>query len=152
NPRLMGLIAARKSLENQLHTEIVNNRGQLATRVNVLKEQIETLEKTRAAELRRMIELQAKRDELATLKTDVALRQDQLVRISKSADSSRLQGQLSLSQISPLDTATPPITPAFPKTFLIMFAGVGAGLALGIIFPLLAEAFDRRVRVVSDLE
>ena len=99
-----------------------------------------------------MIDLQAKRDQLASLKSDVTFRQEQLERISKSADSSRMQGQLSLSQISPLDTASPPVTPAFPKTFLIMFAGVGAGLALGVIFALLAEAFDRRVRVVSDLE
>ena len=152
NPRLLGLVAARKSVEAQLHTEIANNRDQLVKKTKTLKEQIASLEKTRAVELSKMIDLQAKRDQLASLKSDVTFRQEQLERISKSANSSRMQGQLSLSQISPLDMASPPITPAFPKTFLIMFAGVGAGLALGVIFALLAEAFDRRVRVVSDLE
>ena len=115
NPRLAGLVAARKSVEAQLRTEMTNNRQQLNNKVKTLKDQIESLEKTRAAELSRMIDVQAKRDQLASLKSDVTLRQEQLERISKSADSSRMQGQLSLSQISPLDTASPPVTSRFSQ-------------------------------------
>jgi succinoglycan biosynthesis transport protein ExoP len=152
NPRLAGLVAARKSVDAQLQTEIKNNRAQMGDRLKTLKEQIDSLEKTRGVELRKMIDLQAQRDQLASLKSEVTFRQEQLERISKSADSSRMQGQLSLSNISPLDMATPPVTPAFPKTMLVVLAGIGAGLSLGVIFALLAEAFDRRVRVVSDLE
>jgi polysaccharide biosynthesis transport protein len=103
-------------------------------------------------ELKRMIDVQAQRDQMATLRNEVELRQAQLQGVSKSASASRMQGQLSLSSISPLDAATPPVTPAFPKPLQIMLAGIGGGLSLGVIFALLAEAFDRRVRVVSDLE
>src|SRR5262249_12093217 len=44
NPRLAGLVAARKSVEVQLHTEIANNRAQLEKKTKTLKEQIESLE------------------------------------------------------------------------------------------------------------
>jgi uncharacterized protein involved in exopolysaccharide biosynthesis len=152
NPRLMALVAARKSLESQLETEIANSRKQMATRVTALKGQIESLEKQRSAETQKMIDVQGQRAQLASLKQDVEFREQQLFGAAKSASASRLQGQLSLSNISPLDAATPPVTPAFPKPFLVWAAGIGAGLALGVIFALLAEAFDRRVRVVSDLE
>jgi uncharacterized protein involved in exopolysaccharide biosynthesis len=152
NPRLVALVAARKSVESQLETELANSRKQLTTRVSALKGQIETLEKARSAEVQKMIDLQAQRAQLASLKQDVDFREQQLLTAAKSASASRLSSQLSLSNISPLDTATPPVTPAFPKVFLIMAAGVGAGVGLGVIFAMLAEAFDRRVRVVSDLE
>jgi uncharacterized protein involved in exopolysaccharide biosynthesis len=152
NPRLMALVAARKSVESQLETEIANSRKQLTTRVAALKGQIADLEKARSAETQKMIDLQAQRAQLASLKQDVDFREQQLLNAAKSAGASRLQSQLSLSNISPLDTATPPVTPAFPKPFLVWAGGIGAGLALGVIFALLAESFDRRVRVVSDLE
>jgi uncharacterized protein involved in exopolysaccharide biosynthesis len=117
-----------------------------------LNEQIASLEKARSVELKKMIEVQAQRAQMATLRNDVELRQAQLQGVSKSASASRMQGQLSLSSISPLDTAIPPVTPAFPKLLLVIITGIGAGLSLGVILALLAEAFDRRVRVVSDLE
>ena len=51
-----------------------------------------------------------------------------------------------------LDKASPPIDPAFPKPFIVMPVGIAAGLALGLILALLAEAADRRVRFPVDLE
>ena len=152
NSRMKALVAQRETMKTQLRTEIAAYRQQMVTRTMALKQQIESLEKTRSVELKKMIDVQAQRDQMATLRNEVELRQAQLQGVSKTASASRMQGQLSLSSISPLDTATPPVTPAFPKLLQIMLAGIGAGLALGVIFALLAEAFDRRVRVVSDLE
>ena len=51
-----------------------------------------------------------------------------------------------------LDKASPPVEPAFPKPFIVMPVGIVAGLALGLILALLAEAADRRVRFPIDLE
>ncbi len=47
---------------------------------------------------------------------------------------------------------TPPIEPAFPKPLVVIPVGVGAGLVLGLLLALLAEATDRRVRFPVDLE
>ena len=63
-----------------------------------------------------------------------------------------MQSQLSVSNISILDMAVPPLAAAFPKRIVVMLAGIGSGISLGIILALVAEAFDRRIRVVSDLE
>jgi capsular polysaccharide biosynthesis protein len=46
----------------------------------------------------------------------------------------------------------PPAEPAFPKPFIVMPVGIAAGLGLGLILALLAEAADRRVRFPVDLE
>jgi capsular polysaccharide biosynthesis protein len=51
-----------------------------------------------------------------------------------------------------LDKAVPPVDPAFPKPLIVMPVGIVAGLALGLILALLAEAADRRVRFPLDLE
>ena len=115
NPRVKALVAQRETMKTQLRTEIAAYRQQMVTRTMALKQQIESLEKTRSVELKKMIDVQAQRDQMATLRNEVELRQAQLQGVSKSASASRMQGQLSLSSISPLDTATPPVTPAFPK-------------------------------------
>ena len=44
-----------------------------------------------------------------------------------------------------------PISPAFPKPLMVIPAAIGAGLALGTILALIAEATDRRVRAPADL-
>jgi len=79
-------------------------------------------------------------------------RQEQVDNATKVAGQARLQSRLSFANISVLDNATPPGSPAFPKLFVVMALAIGAGGALGVILALLAEAFDRRIRVASDLE
>ncbi len=152
NPKSKVLLETRKSLQEQLRAEIAANRQETVRRTAALKDQIEFLEKARSEELQKMIDLQDKRYQLNSLQREVEFRQQQLDNAAKSAAAARMQSQLSLSSLSTLDTATAPVTPAFPKLFLVILAAVGSGLSLGVIFALLAEAFDRRIRVASDLE
>ena len=51
-----------------------------------------------------------------------------------------------------LDKAVPPLAPAFPIPLKVMALGIGAGLVLGLLLAMLAEALDRRVRFPIDLE
>lgn len=145
NPRLVNLLATKRSLESQITTEI-------AARGKALREQIQFLEKARADQLQRMISVQAKRDELLGLQREVDARQEQVDSATKIAGTARLQSRLSFANISVLDSATPPGSPAFPKVFVVVALAIGAGTALGIILALLAEAFDRRIRVTADLD
>jgi hypothetical protein len=89
---------------------------------------------------------------LTGLQREVEARQEQVDNATKVAGQARLQSRLSFANISILDNATPPGSPAFPKLFVVMALAIGAGGALGVILALLAEAFDRRIRVASDLE
>jgi uncharacterized protein involved in exopolysaccharide biosynthesis len=152
NPKLSALRATLKSLQDQIRTETANFRDKLVDRIRVLKQQIASLESARTVALQRMIDIQAQRDRLASLVREVDFRQEQLDGASKAAAQARMQSQLSFSNISVIDAASPPISPAFPKFILVVIGGVGAGLALGIVFALLGEAFDRRIRESSDLE
>jgi capsular polysaccharide biosynthesis protein len=102
--------------------------------------------------MQRMISVQSRRDELLGLQREVDARQDQIDAANKAAGAARLQSRLSFANISILDSATPPGSAAFPKFFVVFVLAIGAGTALGVILALLAEAFDRRIRVVSDLD
>jgi succinoglycan biosynthesis transport protein ExoP len=145
NPKLINLRATRRSLEDQIRAEV-------SSRDKALKEQIQFLDQAREAQMQKLISQQAQRDQLSSLQREVQMRQEQIDSAAKSAETARLQSRLSFMNISTLDSATPPSSPAFPKFTIVMLLGVGAGMALGVIFALLAEALDRRIRVLSDLE
>jgi polysaccharide biosynthesis transport protein len=145
NPRMINLRATRRSLEDQIRIEV-------ASRDKALRDQIQFLEQAREAQMQKLITNQGQRDQLSSLQREVQMRQEQIDNAAKTAETARLQSRLSFLNISTLDKATPPGSPAFPKFFIVMMLGVGAGLALGVIFALLAEALDRRIRVMSDLE
>ena len=99
-----------------------------------------------------MVKIQEQRDQLATLAAMSRLTQERYVSASKAAAAARLLGQLSFSNITVLDKASTPVTPAFPKLKLVIPAAIAAGLGLGVIFALIAEALNRRVRVPRDLD
>ncbi len=99
-----------------------------------------------------MISEQSERDQLASLKMEVQTRQTQIESALKTANDARLQSRLSFLNISVLDKAVAPGSPAFPKFKIVVPLAIGAGLALGVIFALLGEALDRRIRGLSDLE
>lgn len=145
NPKLLNLLATKRSLESQVASEV-------AARGKALQDQIAFLEKSRAEQLQRMISVQSKRDELLSLQREVDARQEQIDAANKAAGAARLQSRLSFANISVLDKAVPPGSAAFPKFFVVFTLATGAGLGLGVILALLAEALDRRVRVSADLE
>jgi capsular polysaccharide biosynthesis protein len=63
-----------------------------------------------------------------------------------------MQSQMSFSNIASLDPATPPTQAAFPKPTIVLALAFLAGLGLGVLATLIAEALDRRFRSNSDLE
>lgn len=152
NPKVQALLASQKSLQDQINAEIGNIRRTATAKIKALQDQIATLQANYSDQYGKMIAVQAQRDQLASLQRDVVFRQDQLDTAQKSAAAARMQGQLSFSNVSTLDSATPPSSPTFPKVPLILALAVGAGLALGVIFALIAEALDRRIRVPADLQ
>ena len=152
NPKVQSLLASQKSLQDQINVELQNIRRTAVAKIKALQDQIATLETNYSDQYGKMIAVQARRDQLASLQREVSFRQDQFDTAQKSAAAARMQGQLSFSNVTTLDNATPPATPSFPKIPLVAALAVGAGLALGIIFALIAEALDRRIRGVSDLQ
>jgi len=145
NPKLVSLYASKSALEEQIRSEITG-------RDVALRQQIKFLEEARSAQLQKLISVQSERDQLASLQMEVQSRQVQIENAAKVAGDARLQSRLSFLNIAVLDKALPPGSPAFPKLLIVFPLAIGAGIALGIIFALLAEAMDRRIRSLSDLE
>lgn len=152
NPKLQSLIASQKSLVTQIATERRDARANLETRLKALRAQLDSLEKARAGQLADIVKTREQRDQLAILSRDVEAAQERYIAATKSAASARLQGQLSFSNISLLDKAAPPISPAFPKLKLVIPAAIAAGLGLGIILAMIVEALNRRIRMARDLD
>jgi uncharacterized protein involved in exopolysaccharide biosynthesis len=152
NPKMVAQQGNLASLRKQLGEATEKMRQHLKERIDTTQTQIASLETEQERAQKALIEVQAQRDRLSQLQRDVDFRAEQLNAREKAAEEARLKSKLTFSDMTVLDKASPPITPAFPKPMIVMPVGIAAGLALGLILALLAEAADRRVRFPIDLE
>jgi uncharacterized protein involved in exopolysaccharide biosynthesis len=152
NPKMLSQQANLASVRKQIGEATEKMRQHLKERIDTVQTQIASLEAEQERAQKSLIEVQAQRDRLAQLQRDVDFRADQLNAREKAAEEAKLKSKLTFSDMTVLDKAVPPIAPAFPKPFVVMPVGIAAGLALGLILALLAEATDRRVRFPVDLE
>ena len=150
NPKLVASQASLKSVNAQIEDATRKMREHLRQRIETMKAQIAKIEEARSKALHEMIEVQGQRDKLAELQRQVDLRQSQLDAQEKAASQARLQSKLNFSAIAVLDRAVPPTEPAFPKPIVTIAVAIAAGLSMGLILALLAEALDRRIRFPED--
>jgi polysaccharide biosynthesis transport protein len=152
NPKLLEKLALRTSLQKQMQAAIDDYRKKLADRIATQTERVATLQKAYAERLDNMVNIQGQREQLVSLTRQVVFFQEELERLQRAASQARLQSQLSFSNITMIDTATPPMSVAFPKPIIVIPLSILAGLSLGCLFALVAEALDRRLRVADDLQ
>jgi uncharacterized protein involved in exopolysaccharide biosynthesis len=152
NPKMVAQQGNVATLRREIAEATEKMRQHLKDRIATTQTQIASLESEQAVSQKALIEVQAQRDRLAQLQRQVAFRVDQLDAREKTAEQAKLKSKLTFSDMTVLDKASPPVAPAFPKPFIVMPVGIAAGLALGLILALLAEAADRRVRFPIDLE
>jgi polysaccharide biosynthesis transport protein len=152
NPKMMAEQANLASTRRQLADATEKLRQHLSERIGTTQAQIASLEAAQTKAQTQLINIQGQRDRMNDLQANVAFRAEQLNARERAAEQAKLQSKLTFSDITVLDKAAPPIDPAFPKPIIVIPVGIGAGLALGLILALLAEATDRRVRFPLDLE
>jgi polysaccharide biosynthesis transport protein len=152
NPKMVAQQANLATLRRQIGDATEKMRVHLKQRIGTVQTQIASLEAEQAQAQKALIEVQAQRDRLSQLQRDVGFRADELNARERTAEQARLKSKLTFSDMTVLDKASPPVDPAFPKPFVVMPVGIAAGLALGLILALLAEASDRRVRFPIDLD
>ena len=152
NPKMVAQQANLATLRKQIGEATEKMRQHLKERIATVQTQIASLEAEQQQAQKSLIQIQAQRDRLGQLQRDVQFRADELNARERAAEQAKLKSKLTFSDMTVLDKAFPPIAPAFPKPFIVMPVGIAAGLALGLILALLAEAADRRVRFPVDLE
>ena len=152
NPKIAEKLATRQSLLAQMDAQVGEYRKKLKDRIASQTEKVATLEANYNTRLGSMIGVQGQRERLNSLIREVQFHQDELDRVQKAASTARMQSQMSFSNIASLDPATPPTQAAFPKPIIVLALAIVAGLGLGVLATLIAEALDRRFRSNSDLE
>ena len=152
NPKMMAQQANMATVRKQMADATERMRQHLKERIGLVQTQIASLEQEQEQAQKVLIDIQAQRDRLGQLQHDVEFRADELSARERAAEQAKLKSKLTFSDMTVLDKAFPPVEPAFPKPFIVMPVGIAAGLALGLILALLAEAADRRVRFPIDLE
>jgi uncharacterized protein involved in exopolysaccharide biosynthesis len=152
NPKMLSQQANMATLHKQIADASDRMRVHLKDRIATVQTQIASLEQEQDQAQKSLIDIQSQRDRLGQLQRDVDFRADVLNGRERAAEQAKLKSKLTFSDLTVLDKAFPPVDPAFPKPFIVMPVGIGAGLALGLILALLAEAADRRVRFPVDLE
>jgi uncharacterized protein involved in exopolysaccharide biosynthesis len=149
---MMAQQANMATVRKQMSDATERMRQHLKERIGTVQTQITSLETEQDQAQKSLIDIQAQRDRLGQLQRDVDFRAEQLNARERAAEQAKLKSKLTFSDMTVLDKAVPPVDPAFPKPFIVMPVGIAAGLALGLILALLAEAADRRVRFPLDLE
>ncbi len=152
NPKMVAEAANIAAIRKQIAEVTDKMRERLKQRIDQAKRLIPSLEAQQAAAQKVLIEAEAQRSRLGDLQRDLSFRIEQLNTRERMAEQARLQSKLTFADIAVLDKAVPPIQPSFPKPFVVTAVAIGAGLALGLLLALLAEATDRRIRVPADLE
>jgi succinoglycan biosynthesis transport protein ExoP len=152
NPKMVAQQANIASLRKQIGDATDKMRVHLKDRIATVQTQIASLQAEQDQAQKSLIDIQAQRDRLAQLQQDVDFRAEQVNARERAAEQAKLKSKLTFSDMTVLDKASPPTDPAFPKPFIVLPVGIAAGLALGLILALLAEATDRRVRFPIDLE
>jgi polysaccharide biosynthesis transport protein len=152
NPKMLAQQANLAAVRKQIGEATEKMRQHLKERIDLAQTQIAALEADQEQAQKSLIEVQAQRDRLSQLQHEVEFRAEQVNARERAAEEAKLKSKLTFSDMTVLDKASPPVAPAFPKPFIVLPVGIAAGLALGLILALLAEAADRRVRFPVDLE
>jgi polysaccharide biosynthesis transport protein len=152
NPKMLAELANLAANRKQIADATERMRQHLKERIATTQDQIASLLREQGAAQKTLIAVQGQRSRLDELQHDLAFRSDQLNARERELAATKLKTKLTFSNMTVLDKAVPPLAPAFPKPQQVTVVGMGAGLVLGLLLALLAEATDRRVRFPIDLE
>jgi polysaccharide biosynthesis transport protein len=115
------------------------------------KQRDEILTKSLAIQKAKVLELKKKHDQIAVLNREVENAQRAYDDVMQRAVKTRMESELSQTDISILNPALPPQKPAKPKVLLNMILSIFLGSMLGVATALFAEMMDRRVRSAYDV-
>jgi uncharacterized protein involved in exopolysaccharide biosynthesis len=99
----------------------------------------------------KVLELKARRDEMAVLQQDVDNAQKSHDLVTGRFAETNLESQAQQTNVFVLSPAAPPLTPSAPRRLLIVAMSAVLGVLLGIALALGLEMVRRRVRSQADI-
>lgn len=151
NPQIIGLKSNIAELKARIaaETERITGGVTVSNRINQAREA--DLRAALEAQRAKVIELKASRDHLLILSNDVDNAQKAYDALIQRMNQSALESSDRMPNVNVLNVAEEPAKPSSPRVMLNVIIAFFVGLLLAVIVTLLVEHFDRRVRVIDDI-
>lgn len=152
HPQYRQAVSEVESLRRQMNRlqELIS--GNLQSSVELSKALETQLTAELAAQKDLVLQLSRHRNELALLKQEVDNAQAAYDAALARTAQTRLESQISATDIATLNQAVPPSRPAIPGLATALFLATVAGILLGMGISLCLEWLDQRIRHHHDLE
>lgn len=151
HPQYISLTSQIDKLKRQLADEITKVASNISGTASINKERVAVLKQQVEQQKQKVLTLNQTRGEMMSLQNDVMSAQAAMENANKLYGQNSIEGQSDQGNIALLDTASPPFSPSKPRIFMNTFFSVLAGIFLGLLFAMIAELLNRKVRATQDL-
>jgi succinoglycan biosynthesis transport protein ExoP len=152
HPEYKRLAAQLNELQSQLGSQIGRLSASLGAANAQDAQKVDNILAAVNQQRLKVIDLNVDMDHLQVLQTQVDSAQKAYQTVADRYLQTNLQSQSSVTNVSLLTSASPPIEPSAPKPLLYIAVAVILGFIFGAISALVGEFSDRRIRSVEDFE
>lgn len=151
NPQIIAQKSQIEEIRSRIGAETARITGGVTVSNKINQAREADLKAALEAQRAKVLALKADRDHLAILMNDVDNAQKAYDALIARLNQSSLESADRLPNVNILTTADTPTKPSSPRVVLNLFIAFFVGLLLAIIVTLLIEHFDRRVRIIDDI-
>ncbi len=151
HPQYKQAKAEVNSLQQKMHSEINMVLSSIASGVTSSIQRDKIVANALAEQKAKVLELKKQHDEIMVFNREVENAQRVYDAAMQRAVQSRMESEISQTNIAVLNYALPPQKPAKPKVLLNVILSMFLGGMLGVGSALLVELMDRRVRSAFDI-
>jgi len=151
HPQYMESKAEVNSIKQKIHSEIKMILNSIESGLTSASQRDKMIANALTEQKVKVLELKKQHNEMAVLNREVESAQRTYDAAMQRAVQSRMESEMSQTNISVLNPAFLPHKPAKPKIMLNIMLSVFLGSMLGVGSALVAELMDRRVRSTFDI-
>ncbi len=151
HPQYLAARAEVDKLRSDLNAQMSSISNSVANNARILQQREGELRAAFNQQKTKVLELNRARDEIGLLAREVENARRAYDTTAQRLAQTSMEGQANQTDVSVLNVAVPPTSPAGPKVLLNTLLAAILGTILGIAIGVLAEMADRRVRTVNDL-
>jgi polysaccharide biosynthesis transport protein len=152
HPQMLELKANVAQLQAQIERESRKVSGSVGVNNAVNTSRIAQLRTSIEEQRAKVLALRSARDEASLLLRDVQNAQRTYDAVLSRVSQSTLETQNRHTDVSVLKRATPPAMPTSPRVGLNLSIGLVLGALVGMLWVMLHELHDRRLRTADDIE
>lgn len=151
HPQVVEARANIAELKSRVEAEVKRVTGGVGVAATINRAREADVRASLEAQRGKLLRMKALRDEGSVLLRDVENAQRAYDAIQTRLTQTNLESQTTLSNVTILTQAEPPLSPSSPKTYLNLLLSVFVGTALGLLGAVVHELLDRRLRSPQDL-